>query len=337
MEKQITINYPISAETAKHLSVFFNGTLTSQFGEHTVKFDNDYGKGSILVLPCGDGLCHMHFEVLFSKSITFIIVYHDIVPIDFMFLTTGNLTFEADKQKPFLIQSYQNVIVKYEKGLPISYLLESEKLLRINIIQICSEAYLKRNHRFVELMEHNFKDIFLASDETKFYHHFGNLNLKIADYIRQLNHCGHDGMIRALMMEAYVNMILALQLTEYENFNKDLSLPKSLTIDDLKKAQRAAELIHESIHQIPPVRKLARAVQLTDSKLQSGFKFLYQKTVNNYIREVKLQEAHNYFMDTDLTVSEVVYKIGYTSRSYFTQIFYERFGILPNEYRKSSK
>ncbi|WP_245585041.1 helix-turn-helix domain-containing protein [Psychroserpens burtonensis] len=38
----------------------------------------------------------------------------------------------------------------------------------------------------------------------------------------------------------------------------------------------------------------------------------------------------------DLNVSQVVYSIGFTSRSYFSKIFKEKYGITPNEYRKSA-
>lgn len=337
LETELFINYPIGERTAEHMTSFFDGSLTQKYGEYEISFDNDYGLGHISIIPCGEGLCHMHFEVKFLVDISFKIVYSDVVPVDFLFLTSGDLTFSADNHKPLIIESYQNAIIRYKANVPVNYRMTSKKIIRLNIIQICPEPYLKRNHRYVELLEHNFKDMFLSTDATKFYNHFGNFNLKIADYIRQLNHCSSSGMIRALMMEGYVNVILALQLTEYENYTKNLKLPDSVTNEDILKVHTASEIIQKNVHQNLAVAKLAQMVLLPEPKLQMGFKFLYHKTVNNYTKEIKLQTAHSYLLETDLTVSEIVYKVGYSSRSYFTQIFFDRFGILPNEFKKNSK
>ncbi|MGJ8593870.1 MAG: helix-turn-helix transcriptional regulator [Aquaticitalea sp.] len=337
MDSEIFINYPIGEKTAEHLVSFFDGTLERKYGEYKLFFDNDFGSGIISILPCGAGLCYMHFDVKFLVNISFNIVYSDVVPVDFLFLTSGDMTFRADSHKPLTIESYQNAIVRYQANVPVNYQMTSKQAIKLNIIQICPKPYLDRNHHYVELLEHNFKDMFIHRDATRFYHHFGNFNLKIADFIRELNHCPHEAMIRALMREGYVNMILALQLAEYENYNNNNQLPESLSKEDVKKINEASELIKNQINQNLSVRSIASMVSMTESKLQLGFKFVFHKTVNNYIKEIKLQAAHLYLLEMDMTVSEVVYKVGYSSRSYFTQIFFERFGILPNEFKKSSK
>lgn len=319
------------------MSSFFNGSLEQKFGEYKVVFDNAYGVGTISILPCGAGLCHMHFDVQFLVDIYLKIVYSEVVPVDFIFLTSGDLRFSTGSDAPQLIESYQNVIVRYEAELPASYRMTSKQILRLNIIQIYPKPFFERNDHYTELLQHSLKDMFLSNKVSEFYCHFGNFNLKIADYMRQLNHCSHEGMIRALMKEGYVNIIVALQLKEFENYATTQKQPKTLTNEDLQKIQQASEIIQENIHENLSVRKLAQMSRLTESKLQMGFRFHFHKTVNNYTKEIKLQAAHRYLLETDLTVSEVVYKVGYSSRSYFTQIFFDRFGILPNEFKKSSK
>ena len=37
--------------------------------------------------------------------------------------------------------------------------------------------------------------------------------------------------------------------------------------------------------------------------------------------------------DSDLNISEIVYTIGFSSRSYFSKIFKEKYNISPNEYK----
>ena len=81
---------------------------------------------------------------------------------------------------------------------------------------------------------------------------------------------------------------------------------------------------------------LAKRVSLSEFRLQEGFKTLYHQTVNGYSKEIKLQKAAEYLKYSDFSVSEIVYKIGFNSRSYFSQIFSKRFGMLPTDYRNKN-
>ena len=38
--------------------------------------------------------------------------------------------------------------------------------------------------------------------------------------------------------------------------------------------------------------------------------------------------------NTDLNISQIVYSIGFSSRSYFSKIFKEKYGITPNKFKK---
>ncbi|XCF07889.1 AraC family transcriptional regulator [Tamlana crocina] len=79
---------------------------------------------------------------------------------------------------------------------------------------------------------------------------------------------------------------------------------------------------------------LATESGLSQAKLQDGFKFLFKRTVTEYIRHVRLEVARNLITTTDLNISQIVYTIGFTSRSYFSKIFKEKYEITPNEFKK---
>ena len=56
------------------------------------------------------------------------------------------------------------------------------------------------------------------------------------------------------------------------------------------------------------------------------------ETVNELIRNIRLQKAASMLTDTDLRISEIMYDVGFSSHSYFTKCFKERFGVSPKEY-----
>jgi signal transduction histidine kinase/DNA-binding response OmpR family regulator len=68
---------------------------------------------------------------------------------------------------------------------------------------------------------------------------------------------------------------------------------------------------------------------------------LYRKTkallgfsVNDYILSVRLQKAKYLLMNEDLTISEVAYKVGFSSQAYFSTVFKSKFSVTPSEFKE---
>lgn len=71
---------------------------------------------------------------------------------------------------------------------------------------------------------------------------------------------------------------------------------------------------------------------------------LYRKTkallgfsVNDYILSVRLQKAKYLLINEDLTISEVAYKVGFSTQAYFSTVFKSKFSVTPSEFKESSK
>jgi AraC-like DNA-binding protein len=67
--------------------------------------------------------------------------------------------------------------------------------------------------------------------------------------------------------------------------------------------------------------------------LYRKIKFLTGDTATEFIRKIKLEKAKELLNTTDLTVSEISYKVGFSSPSYFTKCFKLHFGNIPKEFR----
>ena len=72
------------------------------------------------------------------------------------------------------------------------------------------------------------------------------------------------------------------------------------------------------------------------TSLYEKLKELTGKTPGEYIRMVRLDHASKLLKTTQLTVQEVMYKSGFSSKSYFYKEFAARFGYSPKEYRKAN-
>ena len=74
------------------------------------------------------------------------------------------------------------------------------------------------------------------------------------------------------------------------------------------------------------------ALLLISKYVYRKVKALTGETVNDFIRTIKLKRAAQYLCAGELRISEILYKSGFNSHSYFTKCFKKHFGMTPREY-----
>jgi len=79
------------------------------------------------------------------------------------------------------------------------------------------------------------------------------------------------------------------------------------------------------------VAELAEEMNMSRSTLLRRVKSSTGVSVALFIRQVRLRHAREMLQDTSLTISEVAYKVGFSSSSYFTKCFREEYGYPPGE------
>ena len=60
---------------------------------------------------------------------------------------------------------------------------------------------------------------------------------------------------------------------------------------------------------------------------------MHGRTVTDPVRNVRIEKSAKMIKNTDLNISEIVYSIGFASRSYFSKIFKEKYNCTPKNYR----
>ncbi|MCA6078923.1 helix-turn-helix domain-containing protein [Fulvivirga sedimenti] len=82
------------------------------------------------------------------------------------------------------------------------------------------------------------------------------------------------------------------------------------------------------------VSELAEKTNMSRSNLLRKVKKLSGLSVSVFIRQVRLYNAREMLKDDSVTVSEIAYRVGFNSTSYFTKCFREEFGYTPGEGKK---
>ncbi|WP_228851229.1 helix-turn-helix domain-containing protein [Aegicerativicinus sediminis] len=84
------------------------------------------------------------------------------------------------------------------------------------------------------------------------------------------------------------------------------------------------------------VNELADACHLSRSQLHRKLGELTGKSTTQYIREYRLEKALKMLKNNEATASEIAYKVGFNSPTYFNSSFSKYFGYTPGEYRVRS-
>lgn len=90
------------------------------------------------------------------------------------------------------------------------------------------------------------------------------------------------------------------------------------------------------LHRAPSLPDLARAVNLSPSRLHSLFKQETGLPPARYLRLLRLSEARRLLETTFLTVKQVMARVGAADESHFVRDFRKAFGMTPARYREHS-
>lgn len=83
--------------------------------------------------------------------------------------------------------------------------------------------------------------------------------------------------------------------------------------------------------------QLADKMGMSYSSLHRKMKETFQKNISQFIREKRLEKAKDILQNENLSVSEIAYKVGFSSPTYFNKSFREYFGTSPGEFKKGEK
>ena len=84
------------------------------------------------------------------------------------------------------------------------------------------------------------------------------------------------------------------------------------------------------------IAALCREAKLGRTQLHRKLKALIGMPTTQFIHSVRLQKAYQLLRETDLNVSEVAYRVGFSDHSYFTRLFVKKYETTPSEISKKS-
>jgi|GEM_PF-1337182 len=160
------------------------------------------------------------------------------------------------------------------------------------------------------------------------------LNPTLNDIFSQIGHDYDFEFYDKILIKSSIKLLIGKVLSTLENYEEAPEIDHELTDHEIQQVVKLTEMIHKDPGKKYRVDKLCRIGGLSVTKLQEGFKRMHGNTVAKYIQHVRLERAEKYIRTSDMNISEVVYSIGLSSRSYFSKIFRQKYNCKPSDYQQ---
>ena len=113
---------------------------------------------------------------------------------------------------------------------------------------------------------------------------------------------------------------------------------ETLSPDDRMFASRVKEYVEKNIDNADlSVIDIAQAMYVSRTVLFVRMKHIFNSSPNNYVLNTRINYAKKLLLTTDMRVSDVAYKSGFSDPKYFSRCFKKLTGVLPKDFSEGKK
>jgi AraC-like DNA-binding protein len=139
----------------------------------------------------------------------------------------------------------------------------------------------------------------------------------------------YDIQVKLIVAEL---IVLICRYSRGDNILKDLEEKQT---GKHNKVREVAEYLWDCCETDESLVQIASRFYISKSYLSRIFKEITGFTINEYINIARIKKAKHLLHHSEYTITEISFKIGYESITYFERVFKKFVGISPNQYRKS--
>ncbi|CAN5307556.1 hypothetical protein BH23BAC2_BH23BAC2_03050 [soil metagenome] len=325
-------------EIIQDISQEINAPIENDGPVSTINIPDHLGTGFIRAssFDCGMGVITYNCKFFLDLEICFTL--NTVHPLKFIFCSEGEVKHAFESSEVLnTIETYQNIIVSSSGYNGHTLFFKANVQTHVSSLEIIRSTFSHRSNYDFKDLEPNLKELFKDAVSENLFFYQGNYSIKAADIMEELNTRNFTGFLRSLYLEGKSYDLLVVQIAQYEDDLDENTLPTIMRKTDIKKVDYVAKRILGDISCNLSVESLAKEAGTNVNKLQEGFKYMHDLTVNKYIQHQKLEAAKAMLLTSEKNISEIVIAIGLNNRSYFSKIFKEKYGVNPKYFLKTRK
>lgn len=195
--------------------------------------------------------------------------------------------------------------------------------------EFINQSLKDTGNAFSLLGTENFKDFEDIVDRSKLHIHFGKEERAkfetLIDFI--INEQNNSKAGSELVLHSVYNIILTIVF-------RKMALQLS---DDFSMSKTLVKYIEENCASQISLAEIAVANHYNPTYFSRLFKKQTGVTFSEYVINCRLNLACKLLIDTDISVSEIALKVGFSDKTKFFKLFLNKTGTTPLKYRKSKK
>ena len=303
--------------------------------ESSLQLPEEFGNGTVWAVNFEMGFGVIETDYILKKDFHFTLEKGEVHPLKIMFNTDHAFKHKFEHEDEYSnVERLHSVLANSTRKSNHQFLIPANKRCRIFSLEINRKLFEERIISFKNGMDEELEELFRDLNGVNIFEHHMPFTHKIAELIEQFRQCDLTGFFRQVYLEAKAYEIFAHFMKQFKEDLKgleDRTILRQYTVDAV---QKASQHIVENLANLENVQDIAALFGVNANTLQHGFKNVHGQTVGEYIQGRRLTEGRKLLVETNLSISEIVYKVGLTSKSYFSKVFLEKYGIPPSVFRK---
>jgi AraC-like DNA-binding protein len=139
-------------------------------------------------------------------------------------------------------------------------------------------------------------------------------------------------------VNSHSSVSLQLLLVKIMTTLAELTTDKTITIYDKDKSKtsliRKVEVIlNDNTVKELTVDSIARSLHMSYGHLSRIYKKEAGITILERFNKIRLEKATELLLNTNYSIKEIAFKVGFSSQFYFSRLFHEKMGITPSDFR----
>jgi len=330
---QYTFGEIDSNESFSALARVFNTTVD----DGRIQIPQEYGTGYIKKLKLDQGVVMRVWDFNIGKPITLHKLAHRYADSEKYFhigylLTTDSLGMSNSAFPKLMHLPHGMNIVFFSSDAEMNF--EIEKGTGLHAIDVSvtyswlKEAFddvdSKIRSFITELNEKPYPAMLLESSSPSEYRIISDIYTAVASDLRSHLH-----------IKAEVLLLIAEFFRKISSRSSQEVLESKVLYYD--KIMMAENMLKESLNGIfPGVDTIAKKVALSESTLKRYFKTVFNKSLNEYYLEIKMEHAKRLMLEKAVTVNEVAAILNYEKVSSFIETFKKHHGYSPGHLKRKS-
>lgn len=315
------VNYNDLIKISKKISNPFSREIS------IAKIKEEFGNGYTIFYDLGNGIAVFVRSFIAKKD--FVLVEEcDISGTSFIFNLSSNVSFIYKDKQEYILKKNHFFIEIASNRFYCEIPLKKNQSFTLFFIGMKEELFLKLAYPIKNIQEYikkAHKQSYYILKESQ----IDTLQAELFNDFKDEN--SFEDILKSINLESKTTNLIHYTI---EKIAKILDSQITLDKDRISSLQRAKEIIMQEYSDSNlSIKNIAYKSAINECYLKKDFKKYYGMTILEMLQKRRLEVAKE-LLKENFALKEVITKIGYKHSGHFNKLFFDNFGISPNNYKK---